>query len=35
MILHILKTCIDSNLFDKVHVSTDSLKIKEVVKTMK
>ncbi len=35
MILHTLKTCKDSNLFDKIHVSTDSLKIKEVVENFK
>lgn len=31
MILHILETCRKSNLFDKIHVSTDSPKIKDVV----
>ena len=30
MILHILETCRKSNLFDKIHVSTDSPKIKDV-----
>lgn len=31
MILHILKTCIEADLFAKIHVSTDSIKIKKVV----
>ncbi len=35
MILHILKTCLEANLFDKIHVSTDSLKIKKVVENFK
>ena len=35
MIHHILKTCTESNLFNKIHVSTDSIKIKKVVEKIK
>ena len=31
MILHILETIKETNLFEQIHVSTDSLKIKQIV----
>ncbi len=34
MIAHSLESCSDSNLFDKIHVSTDDLRIAKVVKKL-